>query len=341
MSSFVLLCLLLFFANSCTFTSTDTDLYQPERNDVANVKGQITEIIGDDVLIGSNARIYTLKQYLIVADHKSYMESIHLFNLSDYKSIVSFAPIGQGANEIARLGFIGLNQADREIYVSDHGKQKIFAYKLDSLLANPDYIPLVKYRMEQSIFPSDYYYINDTLSIALIIKPTGNYGFNQYTAQWNMKEQSFSQMPYEHSDVEKKRFSLAVSSKNNVYAEFHSKSDLITVCDLEGNLKYNVYGPGWDKERKRIQYYTKGIFAGNFMIATYLGDNPFIESNSEGLQNRYPQKMHVFDIKGNYLRTLDVGYQIVDFCFDEHNNRLIFNFDDEIQFGYLDLDNVL
>lgn len=341
MGIFVLLCLLLLLGNSCTFTSTDTDLYQFERDNIIDVRGQITEIIGEDVLIGSNAQVYTLDDYLIVADYKSYMESIHLFSLSDYKAVVSFAPIGQGPNEIARLGFIGLDREHREIYVSDHGKQKIFGYNLDSLLATPNYMPFVKYQMEESVFPNGYYYMNDTLSIALVIRPTGNYGFNQFTAKWDMEKQTFQQMPYEHPKVKKKRFSLAVSKNNHIYAEFHSRADLITVCDLEGNLKYNIYGSGWSKERKRVEYYTKGIFAGDFMVAAYLGDEPFIESKSDGLLNKYPKQLHIFDIEGNYIKTLDVGYQIVDFCYDERNHRLVFNFDDDIQFGYLELGNLL
>ena len=52
-------------------------------------------------------------------------------------------------------------------------------------------------------------------------------------------------------------------------------------------------------------------------------------------------KLIVFNTDGDYVRTLDVGYKINHFCYDEENNRLIFNFNDDIQFGYLDLNNLL
>ena len=41
---------------------------------------------------------------------------------------------------------------------------------------------------------------------------------------------------------------------------------------------------------------------------------------------------------GDYIATLEVGYPILHFCYDESNNRLIFAFDDDMQFAYLDLD---
>ena len=46
-------------------------------------------------------------------------------------------------------------------------------------------------------------------------------------------------------------------------------------------------------------------------------------------------------MNGNYIRTLDVGYKMMDFCIDEDNNWAIFAFSDEIQFGYLDLEKLI
>ena len=43
----------------------------------------------------------------------------------------------------------------------------------------------------------------------------------------------------------------------------------------------------------------------------------------------------------NYLKTLDVGYKISDYCYDAENNRLIMALNDVIQFAYLDLDGII
>ena len=54
-----------------------------------------------------------------------------------------------------------------------------------------------------------------------------------------------------------------------------------------------------------------------------------------------PDKLIIFDLAGNHLATLNIGLPIVAFCFDKENNRIIFSFDDEFQFAYLDLDGII
>ena len=54
-----------------------------------------------------------------------------------------------------------------------------------------------------------------------------------------------------------------------------------------------------------------------------------------------PTRFFVFGLNGDYLKTLDVGFQIVSFCYDKDCDRIIMNLDDEIQFGYLDLDKII
>lgn len=49
----------------------------------------------------------------------------------------------------------------------------------------------------------------------------------------------------------------------------------------------------------------------------------------------------IFDLEGNYIKTLDVGYKIQDFCIDKDNHRIIMALVDEIQFAYLDLQQLI
>ena len=65
-------------------------------------------------------------------------------------------------------------RSEVSFYVSDHGKNKIFSYDMDSVLADPDYTPSVKLVMDKTNFPSEYEYINDTLCIARTILPIGS-----------------------------------------------------------------------------------------------------------------------------------------------------------------------
>lgn len=47
----------------------------------------------------------------------------------------------------------------------------------------------------------------------------------------------------------------------------------------------------------------------------------------------------VYDLDGNYIKTLNVGYNMNAFCYDPEYNRIIMSLNDEkLQFAYLDLD---
>lgn len=65
----MLLCGLLFF--SCIRNSS-TEKYQTTRDKVENVHNRLKEFDTDSILIGNNARMYMLADYLLIADHRGY-----------------------------------------------------------------------------------------------------------------------------------------------------------------------------------------------------------------------------------------------------------------------------
>ena len=108
----------------------------------------------------------------------------------------------------------------------------------------------------------------------------------------------------------------------------------MSILTLDGELKYNIYGPAWDKkESNKIHHYGDVAFCGDKIVAAYSGGANFSDAYA-------PTKLLVFNLEGDYLKTLDVGYRISSFCYDKDRNRLIMVLDDEIQFGYLELDNL-
>ena len=190
--------------------------------------------------------------------------------------------------------------------------------------------------MNKNLFPDRYRYINDSLSIGLIIKPVGNSDFAQSVAQWNMNTGEITPMKYEHPDIEKKRIGFAVSVENGIYVECYSNHDLMTICNLNGDLKYNIYGQDWNNQKtSKIHHYGKIEFCNNKILSSYSGGN--------NLSDEYfPTKFLVFDINGEYIQTLETEYRICDYCYDAENNRILMNLDDaEVQFAYLDLDGVV
>jgi|AGTN01.2.fsa_nt_gi hypothetical protein len=315
--------------------SSKTEKYQNKRDNMVNVQDKVKEIEMEDILIGSIARLYSIGNYLIIADHKTMDKLIHIFNKNNFSHITSLGYMGQGPDEITIMGHIGIDEINHRFYVSDHGKQKIFSYNIDSVLVDPSFKPEVIMTMNKEQFPSTYQIINDTLAIGLIIEPTSNYEFDQSLAKWNIETGKIEPMKYTHPDIEGKRITFAASKENGIYVECYSYYDLMTICDIAGNLRCNVYGNNWDKRKtKEIHHYGNVVFCGNKILASYSGGN--------NLTNEYyPTQFFVFNTNGDYIKTLDIGYRISHFCYDEQNDRLIFAFDDMIQFGYLALNDLL
>ena len=82
---------------------------------------------------------------------------------------------------------------------------------------------------------------------------------------------------------------------------------------------------------------------GGVLASNYLSKENIVATYSGGDYNQeyFPTKILIFDLTGNYIKTLDVGYKISDCCYDETNNRIVMAFDDEIQFGYLNLNTLM
>ena len=329
--------LLVFVVSGCLACSntSDSGLYQHKLDNISNVESVIKEIEIEDVLIGSTARLYLVDKYLLIADHKSTDKLIHVLEKDNFRYVTSIADIGQGPGEIAVIGHIEEDKNNHAFWVSDHGKQRIFRYDIDSALAAPTYIPTEKVRIENAQFPHVYNLLSDSVSIGLFIKPIGTNDFTQSVAKWNMWTGEVETLGQEHPEIRKKRVSFAVSDKHGLFVECYAYDDLMTIYTLDGKLQSQIYGPGWgNRTSNHTPYYRKVAFCGDYIFATYAGEN-------HSQEDHIPTKFIVFDTSGNYIHTIETEHKIADFCYDETNDRIILNLDSEIQFAYLDLDALI
>ena len=327
-----LLFVILFY--SCIQTSP-TEKYQRERTTIIDIKDSINEILIDDILISGFANIHFICDYMIIADPKSDNKLIHLFDKNTFQHITSISTLGQGPNEITAIGDICVNDAKREFYVLDHGKRNILCYQLDSVLINPLYEANIKVKIDKMLFPDRCLYVNDTLYITRTIEVKEDNTFGQTVAEWNMTTGKIRAFGYECPKVKKKRFTLAASNDYGIYVKCYSHYDLMSICSLDGQLKYNIYGPNWSNTITDICHYNMGVnLCNNKILALYSGGD--YHTN-----DYYPMRIHVFNLNGDYIKTLNIGHRILNSCYDKDNNRLILLFDDEIQLGYLNLDNLI
>lgn len=323
------LCVLMVLLCVACATEQKGEKWHSQRNDIVIVKDDVKEIDTDDVLIGSAAKPYTCGKYLAVADYNSVDKTVRIFDLHTFDYILGLGDLGQGPTEISVVGTIAWNDKEGDLYVSDHGQRRILRYNLDSLLKDSLYSPTVKLKFGDAAFPDDYYYVNDTLAYGSFTQMAGS-SFNQTSGKWNMATGETKLVDYVHPADKKKRVAVAVSRQYNTLVECNRRYDLISLYNLDGELQYNVYGPNWDENGDRKAHFKNAVICGDKIIASYIGED---WNNNNGAR-----VLHVFNIAGDYLKTLDVGRKINYFCCDGENKRIIMNLDSEYQFAYIDLD---
>lgn len=337
MNKTICLFLLIVSCWGCSSSST-TEKYQDKRENIINVHDQIKEIVIEDLLINNSSRLQIIDNYLFIKDYKSADELIHIFSKDNFKYITSTGFKGQGPGEISNIGHIAEDKENHKFYVSDHGKNIIFSFDLDSVINNPAYLPIEKMKMNIESFPDRYTYINDTLSIGITIMPIGDNDFRPTIGKINMKTGEIKHMNYAiNPNVKKKRISFALSVDYGIYVETYEPHDLMTICDLDGELKYNIYGPNWDTETHGVDHFRGVEICNNRIVTLYSGEKSFTKDGKSNL----PTKFAIFDLEGNYQKTLETGYKIVQFCYDKDNRRILMSMNDEMQFAYLDLGELL
>lgn len=327
---------LLFCLCGCSHNS-GVDKHLHHSGNVMDVKERVKEIVIDTPLVSGGARLYVLDKYLVLADGHSSDNQVLLFDKKNFSYVAGTGHPGEGPNEITSLGELIIDGINQRIYVADYGKMQLLGYQLDSILLNPHYLPEYKIEINRTTIPVMYSYVNDTLCYACCIAVKPGQHFHESIVTWNILTNEIRPLISGHPEVERKRIRYAVSAENDLIAVSYDHHDLLATYDLRGNLKHYIYGSKWDNATSNamIYYYGSIAICRNRIIVGYSGErNP----DAGGI---YVSKLLVYDLEGNYLKTLNVGYKIGMFCYEPEYNRIIMALNDEIQFGYLDLDGLL
>ncbi len=332
---------LISFFCSCNKNGDKEKRFDVQQN-MINIKERIVKIDTDTVEISSLGVPYILNEFLIISDYHAPHKLIHIYNKHTFEYLTSVGERGEGPTEITTMGGVESNEKERIFYVIDHGKQKVLEYAIDSVLSGSYYVPKQKAAIHKREFPVSFQYVNDTLSYALFFKVLSSKDYKPIVSKWNMQTGEVVSMNYEgHPQIKQKRVEYAVSPKYGLYVEAYWYNELISLGSLNGSLKFNLYGRNWDNENvNRNSYFRKVIFCKDKIVVSYSGEKHI--TNEGGIPKvHYPTQLILFNLEGDYLATLIIEYPIISFAYDEENNRIIFAFDNEIQFGYLQMDQFI
>lgn len=330
----ILLFILLACFASCS-RNIDTEKHQDHNSNILDVRELVKEIVIDTPIIGGWARLFIVNDYLLISDHQSEDKLISIFDKRNFSYLMGVGNAGEGPDEITTIGVIAPDEVHHQFFVPDHGKLKILNYNLDSVLKNPFYKPTIKVNMQKKHFPDRFVFVNDSLCFARSILVGKSEYFQQSLVKWDMLTGEMNLLVKGHPEIERKRSQFAVSLEHDLIVDCYTHHDLMTIHDLEGNLKYNVYGSHWDNRTSNdMIYYGAVVICKDRIVASYAGGENWSDAG-------FLTCFQVYDLDGNYIKTLKIGCKIYNFCYDKDLNRLVMTLNDEMQFAYLDLDGLL
>jgi len=223
----------------------------------------------------------------------------------------------------------------------DVGKKVLHKFSLDSVLSDEMYLPGASVKLVDTLLLVWYGFLNDSIALGKAIEPfSGSPFVTMAMTKFNINTGEITRFGYENPGV-KGRYTNSyfdMSVKDEIYVNSYPFKDLMTICDLDGNLKCNVYGPGWDDpEKDDNSYFFDAVIHNNRIFASYLGSSRIIvQGNIQ--RGAYPRSIIVFGLDGSYKKTIDTGAEICSFCIDEKHNRIIAYFNDrEEPLGYFDI----
>ncbi len=324
---------------SCSDSGDKSSKHFDVNSNIKDYKSKVKDI-NIDPLVSEIATIAVFKDYFVLHDLQAGSDRVtHLFNRDNFSHVVNAVVKGGGPGEVTVPGELSFEPKENSIWVTDLGKMLVWKFPLDSILSNPNYKAeqSMKMNMEKFIYKFSFLDKENTLGKAMSLQQDRSIAYR--VAKSNLKTGNVEDYGYFPKDIkgQQSEFNMKISLDDGLYVMAYYWKDLVTVCSIDGNLNFNLYGKNWQSSKKKVSYFNGVDIFKNKIIASYTGVvYKKLDENKQEVVVR-PKKLVVFDIEGKYIETLDIGHEIIDFCADEKNNRIIFYFaDKEKAFGYID-----
>ncbi len=304
-----------------------TKTFNPDKR-IVSFKERIKDIpFSEIVQVGG---IEITDSIIIVEDYSGFNDRVfYLLNKNDFQPITKSLKLGKGPGEITRAGFFTTDILKRKLYLNDHGKNVVWEIPLGSMISNPEYLPSQNLRRNPLLLLQEYYPLDDSLMLGIAMHPLSPGTFEIKTVKWDVRKNTIIEFGYEHPEAQGiylSTMSFGVSLKDSCYFKAHYWLDLLTICNLDGTLKFNIYGPDWGKNNKLGSniYFFGGVKPyHDLVLAAYVGDKATITDENKREKGNSPSKILVFTQEGDYIATIDLGINFTKFAVDEENNRII------------------
>jgi len=280
-----------------------------------------------------------MEDHLIIMDASGLTDKfIHIFDKSTLEYLASLGDIGEGPGEFINPGQIAISHKPNEFWIPDHSKLKVFRFDLDSALLANDYKPAFSIPMKNDFFLTRFQIISDSIAVGSGLEVLSPSTFRNSLGIWNIQTGAVRKFGYEHPKLigERTNAFFSYSKKHQMLALAYSTHDILSIFDMDGDIKFNIIGEKeFENDKRKLDFFKKVFLVDKHIIATYLGESNIVMDENRGPRGKGASKFLFFDLEGNLKKVLETKHEIFDFAVDEDNKRIICYFiDREIPIGY-------
>lgn len=309
------------------------DKIYDKEDKVTDVSELIKTLDTGNVLIGKSSNIYVFRDRLYIVDTRSTDKILYVYDTESGRYLGSALKPGPSPYEITEPGALGVNAVTGNALMFDYGQNRIVTFNVDSILSDSIHSIRTLRNLDMSGFPDSYIYVNDSTGYGRLIIPNGRNSYSQTLCRYDAVTGNIRKFNTSEAVGEDNRSSVAVSPDGKTIVEVCRTQDLIVVYDTEGNpvnvIKGSAYEPIADKT---MSYFTGAAVTGDHILAAYSG-----KKANEGF---YGDRILVFDLDGNYVKTLKLGIEIRKMAYSLDTDNLYVSTPDSIQFGILPLGEI-
>ncbi len=306
--------------------------YNREGNET-DVSEHIKALNTEDLLIGGSSNIYVYGDRLYIVDTKPNNRILYVFDTDNGKYLGSALKPGPSPYEITDPGAFGVNADSGDALMFDYGQNRIVTFNVDSVITDSKYGIQTLRSLEMSGFPDSYVYVNDSTGYGRLIIPDGKNSYRQTICRYNAITGEIKKFGTCKAIGEGNRSSVSVSPDGKMIVETCRTQDLIVMYDSDGNPIKEIRGDAFEPVAdKTMSFYTGAVVTNRHILVSYAG-----KKVNEGF---YGDHILVFDLEGNYLKTLNLGITIRKMAYSPSSDNLYISSPDSIQFGVLPLEKI-
>jgi hypothetical protein len=318
----------IIFLESCKHSVTENNfaLFPLE----LNLKGTPIEL--NEVFIG--CIMYTHDSLLILTSIRGSENQILIYDLNTFKFYAATGKIGRGPGEISSVSYAIMDRNNGDILYQDMAKHLILRFEVDSILNSASYYPKISTPIPEEKFLIYFDKYSDNLYSCISDKPGKLISFfNNDGTILDSLDIEDKVVLYEPSKVSLESriymasYFYAINDIKNRIAIIYTRSDVIAILDMDGNVLKRVNGPGKTDQipsysgQDQIITTTFIKSDSDFIYCLYKNKLPFDEKT--GMIPTEANELNIYNWEGVPMAKLIFDHPVQTFIIDRVNNRVI------------------